>query len=337
MKAAFMAAVLCVALGESVAAQGIDSQCPPGGFQSNGIPDNTKVAQDACQKAIDLFKYVAPQLGSVLAGGNPTQGLTGTLGGIGHFAIGLRGNALRASLPEVDRVVPNTRGAQQSTYSLDSKPAGLVTADLAVGVLGGLPLGLTRLGGADLLVTGSYVPNYSKGELDIEAPGGSFELGFGVKVGLLQESALVPGVSVSYLNRELPRVNLTGSSGGDRLFLDSVRVKSSSWRVVTGKSLLFFGVGAGFGQDTYDSNASIRVTVAPRPATEGGSGGPVQLRQKLTRNNVFGSIWITAQVLRIVAEVGRVSGGTVETYNQFDGAQPSDGRTYASVGFSFGR
>ncbi|MBA2707255.1 MAG: hypothetical protein H0U59_05570 [Gemmatimonadaceae bacterium] len=337
MKAAYIAASLCAVLASPAASQGIDSQCPPGGFQSNGVPDNTKVAQDACQKAIDLFKYVAPQLGGVLAGGNPTQGLTGTLGGIGHFAIGLRGNALRASLPEVDRVVPNTRGAQQSTYSLDSKPAGLVTADLTLGVFGGLPLGLTRLGGVDLLVTGSYVPNYSKGELDIEAPGGSLELGFGVKVGLLEESALVPGVSLSYLNRELPRVNLTGSSGGDRLFLDSVRVKSSSWRVVTGKSILFFGVGAGFGQDTYDSNASIRVTVAPRPATEGGSGGPVQLGQKVTRNNVFGSIWITAQVLRIVAEVGRVSGGTVETYNQFDGAQPSDGRTYASVGFSFGR
>ena len=52
----------------SVSAQGISSQCPPGGLKANGDPDNTRIAQDACQKAIDLFQYVAPQLGAVLAG-----------------------------------------------------------------------------------------------------------------------------------------------------------------------------------------------------------------------------------------------------------------------------
>lgn len=337
MKAGLATAALVLGLASPATAQGIDSQCPPGGFNSSGGPDNTKVAQDACQKAIDLFRYVAPQLGAVLSGGNPTQSITGTLGGIGHFAIGLRGNALRASLPEVDKVVPNTRGAQQSMYSLDQKPAGLVTGDLALGVFGGLPLGLTRVGGVDLLVSGSYVPNYSRGQLDIAAPGGSLELGFGAKVGLLQESPLVPGVSVSFLERELPVVNLAGASGEDRLFLDSVRVKARSWRAVAGKSILFLGFAAGFGQDTYDSNASIRVSVAPRPATEGGTGGPIALGQKLTRNNIFGSVWITSQVLRVVGEIGRVSGGSVVTYNQFDGAQPTESRTYASLGVSFGR
>ncbi|HVF40825.1 MAG TPA: hypothetical protein VM939_13075 [Gemmatimonadaceae bacterium] len=337
MKAVVIATICTVVLASSGAAQGIDPQCPPGGFNSSGGPDNTKVAQDACQKAIDLFRYMAPQLGAVLAGGNPTQSLTGTLGGLGHFAIGLRGNALRASLPEVDRVVPNTRGAVLSTYSLDSKPAGIVTGDFTFGLLKGLPLGLTRLGGIDGIVTASYVPNYSKGQLDIEAPGGSLRLGYGAKIGLIEESAVVPGVGLSYVVRELPLVNLTGQSGEDRLFLDSVRVRTSSWRAVAGKSILFFGFAAGFGQDTYDSKARISVTVAPRPLTEGGSGGPVLLDQKLTRNNVFGSVWITSQVLRIVAEIGRVSGGTIVTYNQFDGVQPADARTYGSVGISFGR
>jgi hypothetical protein len=32
-----------------------------------------------------------------------------------------------------------------------------------------------------------------------------------------------------------------------------------------------------------------------------------------------------------------VSGGTIVTYNQFDGAQPADARTYASIGLRFGR
>jgi hypothetical protein len=48
-------------------------------------------------------------------------------------------------------------------------------------------------------------------------------------------------------------------------------------------------------------------------------------------------VWLNAKVMRIVGEVGRVSGGEIVTYNQFDGTQPADARTYASIGLRFGR
>jgi len=332
---AALSAASCFFFASASGAQEIDAQCPPGGTNSAGEPDNTMVAQDACQKAIDLFRYMAPQLGVLLAGGNPTQGVSGTLGGLGHFSVGLRGNALRASLPEVDRVVPNTRGVRQDIYPIDSTIVGFVTADLALGVFEGF--GTSGAGALDVLVSASYIPEYSSNSVDVTVPSGSLELGFGAKVGVLKETSVRPGVSVSYLSRGLPRVNITGTSGEDRLTLDDVNVNSKSWRAVAGKSILFFGVGAGFGQDTYDSNAAITVTVAPRDATEGGSGGPIHLGQKLTRNNVFGTLWVTSQVLRIVGEVGRVSGGSIVTYNQFQSVQPADSRLYASVGLSFGR
>src|SRR5215218_4116768 len=133
-------AAICAALVLDAAragAQGIDAQCPPGTNNSAGEPDNTKVSQDACQKAIDLFRYMSPQLGAVLAGGNPTQGFAGTLGGLGHFSLGVRGNALNGSLPEVDRVVPNTRGARADIYTIDTKPVGFITADLGIGLFRG--------------------------------------------------------------------------------------------------------------------------------------------------------------------------------------------------------
>jgi len=316
-------------------AQGIDPQCPPGSFNSAGSPDNTKVAQDACQKAIDLFEYTAPQLGAILAGGSATQGIAGTLGGLGHFSIGIRGNALRASLPEVDRVVPNTRGAQITTYTLDNKAAGFVTGDFALGIFKGLPLGLTNVGGLDLLGSATYLPDYTSGAFSVTLPGGSWQFGYGGKLGLIQETALLPGVSISFLERELPRVNIAGVSGDDRLFLDSLRVKSRSWRAVAGKSLLFLGIGGGFGQDTYYSSSEIRVSIAPRPASQGGTGGPITLAQKLTRNNIFGTAWLRLPFLKLVGEVGRVSGGTIETYNEFDGTQAADNRTYGSIGVSF--
>ena len=328
----FAAAVIAVSI--PVGAQEIDPQCPAGTLDSDGDPDNTMISQDACQKAIDLFKYMAPQLGMVLAGGNPTQGVSGAFGKIGSFSFGIRGNALNGSLPEVDRVVPNTRGVQQSNYTLDTKPIGFVTADLALGVYPGTPYGF---GAIDLLVSGAYVPSYSNGTIDVSLPSGSFKFGFGAKVGVVGESATRPGISVSYLNRQIPRVDILGQSGDDKLLLEDVRVRSKSWRAVAGKTVGFVGFGAGYGRDTYDSNATITVTVAPRSATAGGIGGPIDLSQEITRNNMFGSVWIKSQVLRIVAEAGRVSGGEIATYNSFTGVQPADARNYFSLGFSFGR
>jgi len=314
-------------------AQEVDSQCPPGSMTLTG-PDNTMVAQDACQKAIDLFRYMSPQLGAVLAGGNPTQGVGGTLGGLGHFSFGVRGNALNGSLPEVDKVVPNTRGARIDTYTIDTKPVGFVTADLGIGLFKGLPSGF---GAVDALVSASYVPEYTGTDVEVTVPSGSIKLGFGAKVGVLRETSVRPGISVSYLVRELPRVNITGKSGDDRLFLNDVTVKTKSWRAVVAKTFFLFGAGAGFGQDSYDSNADITVTVAPRLATQGGTGGPISLNQSLTRTNIFGSVWLDAKVMKIVGEIGRASGGNIVTYNQFEGVQPADARTYYSVGFAFGR
>ena len=173
--------------------------------------------------------------------------------------------------------------------------------------------------------------------LDITEPSGSFKLGFGAKLGILRESPVRPGISVSYLDRGLPDVTITGKSGSDRLVLGNLSVRLRSWRAIAGKSFLFLGVGAGGGQDYYDSSADITVTIAPRQATAGGKAGPIALGQKLTRTNIFGTAWLNARVFRIVGEIGRVTGGTIETYNQFDGPGAASARNYASVGLSFGR
>ncbi|HUQ19321.1 MAG TPA: hypothetical protein VM099_06875 [Gemmatimonadaceae bacterium] len=326
-----------ILLGASgLTAQGIDPQCPPGSQNSAGQPDNTMVAQDACQKAIDLFNYMAPQLGAIVAGGSATQGYAGTLGGIFHFSAGIRGNGLKGSLPDVDRVTPSTKGAQQSTYSITDAFIGLPVGDVSVGILGGLPLGLTKLGGIDFLLSAAYLPAYNNSSLDIAVPSGSWKVGYGVKVGIIQEGPLFPGVSFSYLTRGLPTLMVTGISGEDRLFLDSLRVTTHSWRLVAGKTFVFLGGSIGYGKDTYDSDADIRVAVAPRPLTQGGTGGPVALTQKLTRSNVFGSLWIDAHVFKLVGELGSVSGGEVLTYNHFDGPDAAASRRYGSIGISIG-
>ena len=321
----------------SVQAQVDTQRCPPG-TTNGGIPDQTRASQDACQKAIDLFKYMAPQLGTLIAGGNPTLGQGGNLGGLGHFSAGVRVNALQGSLPQVQNVTPSVTGATSTQFETKDQYLPMPTADLAIGVFKGIPLALTNVGGVDVLVSASYIPEYSNSGVSVKVPNGSLKLGYGARVGILQESLLVPGVSVSYLVRDLPTLDVTGSSGGDSLYVNNLSLKTKAWRVTASKSLILFGLAAGFGQDKYDASTDVGAHVAARtiPPTPAANATPVSISQSLTRTNIFADLSVNLLLFKLTGEIGQVSGGTINTYNTFSGKQPADSRLYGSIGGRFG-
>jgi hypothetical protein len=316
----------------------VDTQrCPPGTANGFGVPDQTRASQDACQKAIDLFKYLAPQLGTAIAGGNPTLGQGGNLGGLGHFSAGFRVNVVQGSLPQVQNVTPSVNGATSTTFDTKDQFLPMPTADLAIGVFKGLPLALTNVGGIDLIVSASYVPEFNNSGVSVKVPNGSLKLGYGARVGILQESLLVPGVAVSYLVRDLPTLDIAGANGNDSLYVNKLSLKTKAWRVTASKSLLLFGLAAGFGQDKYDASTDIGAHVAARPPlSPAATAGPVSLSQNLTRSNIFADLSMNLLLFKLNAEIGQVSGGTINTYNTFSGKQAADSRIYGSVGARFG-
>lgn len=336
----FAALTILAAAATTASAQAVDTKsCPPGTVSGVGVPDQQRATQDACQKSIDLFQYLAPQLGTVLAGGNATLGQGGALGGPGHFSLGLRVNALRGSLPQFNSATtPAVTGAQKTNYTLKDQYLPLPVAELALGIFGGIPLGLTSVGALDAIVSASYLPSITTSGVDVKVPSGSLKLGFGGRLGILQESLLVPGVSVTYLKRDLPTVDLTSNFSGDTLQVKGLEVKTKAWRVVASKSFLMFGLAVGGGKDTYNSSASIRASVAPRavPPTPRQTAGPVALSQNITRTNVFADLSLNLPLFRIVGEIGQVSGGTVTTFNTFSGTAADASRMYGSVGLRFG-
>jgi hypothetical protein len=90
------------------------------------------------------------------------------------------------------------------------------------------------------------------------------------------------------------------------------------------------GFAAGAGQDTHDSRADARVTINRLvPAV---TSSVISARQTLTRTNVFANLSLNLPSLRLVAEVGRSSGGTLSTYNTFIGHEAHAARSYASLG-----
>ena len=327
------AAVAVVAT--SVDAQVDTQRCPPGNV-GQVIPDQTRASQDACQKAIDLFKYMAPQLGTSIAGGNPTLGQGGNLGGLGHFSAGLRVNVLRGSLPQIQNLAVAVDGAHSDQIETKDQYVPMPTADLAIGVFKGIPLPLTNVGGVDVLVSATYVPEFDNSGVSVKVPNGSLKLGYGARVGILQESLLVPGIAVSYLIRDLPTLNVVGVSGGDSLYVNNLSLKTKAWRVTASKSLIMFGLAAGVGQDKYDASTDIGAHVAASGVSPAANAGPIGMSQSLTRTNIFGDLSVNLLLFKLNAEIGQVSGGTINTYNTFSGKQAADSRIYGSVGARFG-
>ena len=332
-------AALALATTSASAQSGVDTQrCPPGTVNGLGVPDQTRASQDACQKAIDLFQYMAPQLGVSITGGNATLGQGSSLGGLGQFSVGLRVNAVQGSLPQVQNVTPSVTGATSSRYDTKTQIFPMPTVDAAIGIFKGIPLAITNVGGVDLLVSAAYLPEFSGSNVDVKVPSGSLKFGYGARVGILQESLLVPGIAVSYLRRDLPTVNIKANSGSDSLLVNNLSLNTYAWRVVASKSLLLFGLAAGFGQDKYESSTDISAYVAARtaPPTPAVKTAPVALVQNLTRTNVFADLSMNLLLFKLTGEIGQVSGGTINTYNTFSGKQAADSRIYGSVGARFG-
>ncbi|MGH7655827.1 MAG: hypothetical protein ACREN6_14310 [Gemmatimonadaceae bacterium] len=299
-------------------------------------------AADACQKAADLLNYMTPQLSTSLVGGNATLGQGGTLGGFGHFSIDLRGGLLNGSLPQLDNVPLHTDGVHSDPFTTKNQIIPSVSLDAGIGLWRGMSLGITHVGGIDAIVTMTYLPSLKSSGTsssgDFTVNGSNEKFGYGLRVGLLEESITTPGVSFTWAERDLPVVSFTGTvqaSGTNpsgSLALNDFAVKTSAWRLTAGKSFMIFGLSAGYGQDKYNSTSTIMATV---DGPFGGTGS-VPGKFAMTRSNYFLGLSINVVVFKIEGEYGAVSGGADPTTNTFAPAA-NKSRSYFTLGLRFGR
>lgn len=299
--------------------------------QCGNATSSQRASQDACQKALDLFQFMAPQLGVAIVGGNALLGEHSALRGPGHFSLGVRANVVQGKLPRIEDESPSLNGAVATNYETETQPIPVPTVDAAMGLFRGFPVAGSRALALDALVNVAYIPAVSSDDVEIETPEGSVKFGFGGRLGLIGETFVTPGVSVTYLRRDLPVVDVTGRVDDDVLNVRDIRVKTSAWRAVVGKNLAVFGLTVGAGQDTYETSATAQATVSG--LLQSYTSDEVDATQDLTRENFFANVSLNLSLLRIVGEIGRVTGGKdVPTYNSFGGGAVNDARNYASFG-----
>lgn len=299
-------------------------------------------AADACQKAADLLNYMTPQLSTSLVGGNTTLGQGGALGGFGHFSIDVRGGLLNGSLPQISSIPLNTGGRHVDAFTTKNQIIPSGSLDAGIGLWRGLSLGITHVGGIDAIVTMTYLPSIKSNGTgttgNFTVDGSNEKFGYGLRVGLLEESITTPGVSFTWAERDLPTVSFSGTvdpSGtnpGGTLALNNFAVKTNAWRLTAGKSFLIFGISAGYGQDKYNSASTIVATVN---GPFGGTGS-VPGTFAMTRSNYFLGASANLFVFKLEAEYGAVSGGTDATYNTFS-PNAAKSRSYFTLGLRFGR
>lgn len=293
---------------------------------------------DVCQKGRDLFGFVVPQIGVAVATGNPVLGEGGTLGGWPKRAFSLRLSAVDGLLPANAVPLSVTGTAVRSDFGAVRTPVPMPSADAAIGLFPGIPLGITNTLGVDVLLGATYLPTVSESEFAVTPVGNGVALQYGVRVGALQESSFIPGVSVSYVRRKMPTVDLGYTPNNDTLSVTGTSVTANAIRIVASKRVAILGVAVGVGRDEIEGSASMRASVNETVlgTSQRISVSLPDLRYATTRNTAFANVSLGLGLARLVGEYGWSSQGTVqETINQFGGRKADEGYRYGSIGIAF--
>ena len=274
-----------------------------------------------CQRAEDAVKAFHPVAGIIVSGGNPVLGSGGTLGGLGHFFISARVNAVKVALPSTS--------TSDTTSTSAVVPAPVVEAGLGLwdGLGGGL-LSVDALASATLLPT-TQISNLSVDSGATKIGKLALGLGYGARIGIIRGHFLIPSVSVSVMRRTLPRLRY-GTLGSvlspDSAFSFDTDLQATNFRVTAGMHLLLLDVAAGVGYDVYTSNA--HVSYYNSPATT--ATDTLNLNNK--REVVFLDAGINLLLLKVVGEVGYQTGKDQTLSTNYQGLDPKAGHVFGGVG-----
>ncbi|HYV97932.1 MAG TPA: hypothetical protein VE967_10790 [Gemmatimonadaceae bacterium] len=294
---------------------------------------------DGCQKALDMYTFLMPQIGLGLAGGNPTLGSGVVLGKLGHFNLGVRATAFsKGGLPKFDNVNINENQRVSSTIPVKESWFGGGGADAAIGLFRGFQVGVTHVGALDALVSIMYLPDLgdnnnsggNSGDVDITVKSHT-RFGFGGRVGLLDESFAIPAVSFQYLQRGVPKVTFsTTTEDNASLGVEDLDVRVATWRVVATKTFLAFALSAGVGQDNYKADATITAKASGVSVADQST-----LAQNIKRTNFFLDLTINLGPIKLAGEIGKAGTAKVTTFNTFD-QEPGRSLSYYSAGLRLG-
>ena len=262
-------------------------------------------------------------MGLAISGGNPLIGSGRALGGLGHFAIGLRGTVMEATLPDL-----TYDGSTPEVPAGAAVPFGAPTIDAAVGLFNGLGGGFLAIDAMGSIVT---LPKNIEGltfDEDASTIGDFvYKIGWGARVGILRGSGPVPALSVSYFQRATPGMQYGDVDAGDD-YSYHVDLDAVNWRAVAGWQLGIIDLGVGVGLDTYTGDAQIRFVDPTDDSIES-----VDVSLDNERTLAFGNLGFNLGVIRLGFEAGWQGAGETDITTDFEDIDLDAGQYFGGIGF----
>ncbi|WP_420129962.1 hypothetical protein [Longimicrobium sp.] len=342
IKKTWALAAAAALLAAPAAAQGdIETICD----QFAGTPGSRAERCGMVAQAVDAAQ---PQLGILMAGGNPTLGTASTggvrLGMIPRVSLTGRINVVGARMPDI-------RQASEDETKEFSIPTPAIGANLAMGLTQGISVApaIGGFGAIDLLASVSVLPLELVGD---DFGNNAFSWGAGARVGLIRESFVMPGVSVSLMYRSLGDVKFgtvcagtetpsvvapddpsrrTCNAQGDFGEID-LGLDNWSARAAVSKRLLGLGLTAGVGYDRFETSADFAFALPPTA----GNREVIRFTDVAVDNDrwsafVNGSFTILFGSL--VAELGWMQGSDpIQGFPSTSDFDPNEGTFFGSIG-----
>lgn len=308
---------------------------------TTGVP---VVAVEECTIVAQAVDAAQPQLGILMAGGNPTLGTASTggvrLGLIPRVSLTGRINVVGARLPDIRESADG--GTDKFTV-----PAPAVGANLSIGLTQGFSVApmIGGFGAIDLLGSVSVLPLELIGE---DFGDNAFSWGAGARVGLIRESFVTPGVSVSLMYRslgdvsfgevcsgtEVPIADNRSACSGDGDF-GEIEFGLDNWsaRAAISKRFLGLGLTAGVGYDRFETSADFAVRAPGPPA---GTEQVYRFNDVAVDNDRWSAFLdgsFTILFGSLVAEVGWMQGSDpIEGFPAASDFDPKEGTFFGSLG-----
>lgn len=293
--AALACTLIFVAAPRRVRAQNaLEQKCATSSSFSN--------VQQYCNLVAQAVEIAQPLFGIAFAGGNPVAGTASTMGksivALPAFSVVLRATAPYVRLPAIGNSDSEIRFAPTTT-----------NIDATIGVFNGFTLGPVVGGGllaVDLLASAGII-TASSGKGFTSGKATSYAAG--IRVGILRESFVAPGISGSVMYRRMGRITF----GDPQLathdaYFTTDGFSSINTRVAISKRVLFVGATVGGGYDRFNSDASInarRGLLSTGLLTAPGFSS--------ARAVTFANVSWTMLIVSAVVEVGWQSAGEVST------------------------
>ncbi|CAN5203181.1 hypothetical protein BH23GEM4_BH23GEM4_03480 [soil metagenome] len=316
-------------------------------------------SRDFCIAVAQTVASAQPQLGILLAAGNPTPGTAGSDGlrllGLPAVSVGVKVNGVLARLPDV--IESDGRSGTVGEFEIVAPAlSGVATVQLFPGFAASPAV--RGIGALDLIGTLTWLPFDAVGS-DRFVRGSEFSYGIGARLGVLREGFTTPAVSLSVIRRDLGEVAAGSVCRRDdelATFVDSddefdfelgscagsgdpaeygFGLVDWSGRAAVSKHLLGLGLAAGVGYDAFRSDLRFGLEADCPSGVPGRCFARVSgLRAEADRWSAFGNASFSATVFSVTAEVGWMQGDDPvtdfdEARAQFDAGQ---GTWFGSVG-----